>query len=290
MYGLRSRLRTPLLERGRGRRRRPRRQSQPGARHGESTSRSGSARQGHDGRRDARPHRQRPRRSPTGPAGGGRVSTDPGFSVTQARRPRRPRARLDRPRAGPPPLQHRQIAAVAGRGQHQGATSAAAVAARRRAAETRPRSARRRAAGPPRARQRDPAPRRRASISASGLPVVAPRSRLAAARARPRSNVAASPLVSPGPPASPADRLRRETRDHPRERRSGRRSDRPPAGGRQQQRLRARAIQPVGIVNEDRNGLLLGIGGQQAERGRTDREPLLSRTAPQRERAFEGDR
>ena len=56
---------------------------------------------------------------------------------------------------------------------------------------------------------------------------------------------------------------------------------------REQQRLRARAVEPVGIVDQDRHGALLGVRREQAEGGRPDREPLLSRAAPQRERTFE---
>ena len=59
---------------------------------------------------------------------------------------------------------------------------------------------------------------------------------------------------------------------------------------REQQRLGARAVEPVGVVDEHRDRAVLGVGGEQAERGRADREPLLGRAWPQRQRALERDR
>ena len=53
----------------------------------------------------------------------------------------------------------------------------------------------------------------------------------------------------------------------------------------EQQRLSARLVEPVSVVDEQRDGGLLGIGGEQAERRRADREALLG-TPGRRARAL----
>ena len=59
---------------------------------------------------------------------------------------------------------------------------------------------------------------------------------------------------------------------------------------REQQRLRTRPVEPVGVVDEHGHRSLLGVGREQAERGRADREPLLRGAAPESKRAFQRDR
>ena len=59
-----------------------------------------------------------------------------------------------------------------------------------------------------------------------------------------------------------------------------------PAKG-EQQRLRARFVEPMSVVDQNRDRSLLGICRREAERSRTDREPLLRQPGPQRQRAFE---
>ena len=49
-----------------------------------------------------------------------------------------------------------------------------------------------------------------------------------------------------------------------------------PADG-EQQRLRAGVVEPVGVVDQHGDRALLGVGGQQAERRRSDREAILGR-------------
>ncbi len=58
-----------------------------------------------------------------------------------------------------------------------------------------------------------------------------------------------------------------------------------PADG-EQQRLRARTIQPVGVIDHHHQRRILGVGREQAERGGADREPFLPGSGPQRQRAL----
>ena len=56
---------------------------------------------------------------------------------------------------------------------------------------------------------------------------------------------------------------------------------------REQQCLRTRSVEPLGIVHQHGHRVLLGVRGEQAERCRTHREPVLGRCGPQRQRAFQ---
>jgi hypothetical protein len=55
-------------------------------------------------------------------------------------------------------------------------------------------------------------------------------------------------------------------------------------------RLGAGAVEPLGVVDQHRDRALLGVRGEQTERCRADREPLLGPGRPERERALERDR
>ena len=55
----------------------------------------------------------------------------------------------------------------------------------------------------------------------------------------------------------------------------------------EQQRLCAGAVEPVGVVDQHSDCALLGVSGEQAERRRVDRKPLLGPGRPERERALE---
>ena len=185
-------------------------------------------------------------------------------------------------------LEQREIAAVAGR-QRGAAPAARPRRAHPPGAGTRGRSAPRRAPGRPRARARARRPRGRARAARAGCR----RSPRAGGRRRPaRARPAVSRLLA----AEAADPERRQigaveqrrlalaNRDQDRDRVG----DQPPDG--EQQRLGARAVEPVGVVDQHRDRPLLGVGGEQAERRRADREALLGAGRPERERALERDR
>ncbi len=59
----------------------------------------------------------------------------------------------------------------------------------------------------------------------------------------------------------------------------------PPEG--EQQRLRARPVEPVRVVDQHRHRALIGLGGQQAQRGGADREPVPGRGRAQRQRLLQ---
>ena len=56
---------------------------------------------------------------------------------------------------------------------------------------------------------------------------------------------------------------------------------------REQQRLGARSVEPVGVVDEHEHGLVLRVRREEAQRRRADREAVLRVGRPQRERAAE---
>ena len=58
----------------------------------------------------------------------------------------------------------------------------------------------------------------------------------------------------------------------------------------EQQSLGAGAVEPVGVVDQHSDRALLGVSGEQTERRRADRKPLLGPGRPERERALERDR
>jgi hypothetical protein len=59
------------------------------------------------------------------------------------------------------------------------------------------------------------------------------------------------------------------------------------AAEREAERVRARAVQPVRVVDEHGHRLLLGVRGEQAERRRADREPVAGARRAEGERALE---
>ena len=132
-----------------------------------------------------------------------------------------------------------------------------------------------------------PAASAASSSSASGLPAVAWCSR--GDRVRRQAGHQPGRLVA-GQPAEPEHRqvgaveqgrLALAHRDQDRDRVGHQPAER------EQQRLRARSVEPLGVVDQHRHRLLLGVGGEQAERRRAHREPVLGRARPQRQRAFQ---
>ena len=174
--------------------------------------------------------RTRRRRSPTGRAGGG-TRPSPARSVTSPAASAAASAARSIPSRCGRALEHRQIAAVAGRGEHQRAPGGVVElvdAAQERARD--PRGDEHRGAL---GRERELLRRRRRARAA---PAGCRRWRRAAARpprrGSPRSSAAASSLRQPADPHASAGRRRRAATARPRARRSAPRSDRPPAGGR----------------------------------------------------------
>ena len=116
---------------------------------------------------------------------------------------------------------------------------------------------------------------RPSSSSASGLPAVASCSRAAASGASQSSSDAASSRLRP--PIRSVGRSAPSSSDG-----SPSRTATSTAIGsaisrrqREQQRLGARAVEPLGVVDQHRDRALLGVRGEQAERRRADREPIL---------------
>ena len=131
---------------------------------------------------------------------------------------------------------------------------------------------------------------RPSSISPSGLPAVASCS-LAAASGASQSEQRRGFLAAEA--ADPDGRQVRAVEQRGlaltnREQHRDRISHQPSDG--EQQRLGAGAVEPLGVVDQHGDRALLGVGGEQAERRRADREALLRPGRPERERALERER
>ena len=59
------------------------------------------------------------------------------------------------------------------------------------------------------------------------------------------------------------------------------------AADREQNRLGARRVEPLGVVDQHQHRRLLGVGREQAQRPGADGEPILSAAGPQRQRALQ---
>ena len=209
----------------------------------------------------------------------------------RGRPPRRARGRRrSRPSCAAARPSGAELARVARGREHQHAPRRLAGSARS-AARTRPRCSPRSAP----AHRRAPAASRAASApsssSASGLPPVARYRRSAVSRATPLASSSAASARS-----SPATRSVRRSAPSSSDGSPSRTASTSAIGSAtsrrtaKQQRLGARAVEQVRVVDEQRERRLLGVGGEQAQRRGADREAVARGRRAERERAPERGR